>query len=186
MIELIRLSDFAWPVTVEQFKAAHPDVGLPSDPTILEQIDWSATGYARILPTPMPVYDPLTQTVRAVTPGKADGQWWQQWEVVGLPTDQIAANQAAAQAALIARYTSALDAHIDAEARKDRWDSRITCVARASYPNVWQNRAVAFGTWMDTCYVLAYQVLAEVQAGTRTLPTIEEFLALMPVMEWPA
>lgn len=33
--------------------------------------------------------------------------------------------------------------------------------------------------------VLGYTILAEVQAGTRPLPTESEFVALMPAMVWP-
>ncbi len=86
---------------------------------------------------------------------------------------------------LIAIYTRELDAYIDNTAKADRWDSRITCVARASYENPWQAKAIAFGIWMDTCYALAYQILAEVETGARPMPTVAEFIAAMPVMEWP-
>lgn len=92
---------------------------------------------------------------------------------------------AIAQAGAVAQYTAALDAHIEATAHADRWESRITCVARAGYPNPWQAKGIAFGSWMDTCYALAYQILADVMAQTRPIPTIEEFIAEMPAMEWP-
>lgn len=106
------------------------------------------------------------------------------WTVV----NQTAIDEKIAEqnAATIARYTAALDAHIDAVAQSDRWDSRITCALRAAYPNQWQAKGIAFGEWMDACYALAYQIMADVQAQTRTLPTIDAFLAEMPVMEWPA
>lgn len=105
-------------------------------------------------------------------------QWWP--DAVTPPAIGTAAPPPSAK-----DYERALDAHIDAVAKADRWDNRITCIARAGYPNVWQAKAIAFGTWMDTCYVLAYQVMAEVKAGARPLPTIEEFIAMMPPMEWP-
>lgn len=136
--------------------------------------------------TPEPVYDRITQSCVRDGGECMDGQWRTKWLVSDLPPEQVAINQASAQAALIASYTAALDAHIDAVAQADRWDSRITCALRASYPNPWQVKGIAFGTWMDTCYALAYQIMADVQAQTRTLPTIDEFIAEMPVMEWPA
>lgn len=94
--------------------------------------------------------------------------------------------RALSPAEIIAQYTTALDTHIDAVARADKWDSRITCALRAGYPNQWQAKGIAFGVWMDACYTQAYQIMADVQAQTRTLPSIEEFIAEMPVMEWPA
>lgn len=79
-----------------------------------------------------------------------------------------------------ADYESALDAHLDSVAKADRWSNRFTFVARAGYPNNWQQKAIAFGTWMDTCNIMAYELLLKVEAGTVPAPTIEEFIAGLP------
>lgn len=84
-----------------------------------------------------------------------------------------------------AKLEAAVDAHIDSVARADKWDSRITCVMRAGYPNPWQARAVAFGEWMDSCYAYCYQVQTDAAAGLRTIPTEAELIAELPVMVWP-
>ena len=44
---------------------------------------------------------------------------------------------------------------------------------------------IAFATWMDNCYMTGQTIMAEVQAGTRPLPTVEEFIAALPEMVWP-
>jgi len=80
---------------------------------------------------------------------------------------------------------AAVDRHIDAVAKADKWDSRITCTIRAGYPNPWQNKAIAFGQWMDACYSHCIQVQNDVAAGTRTVPTEAELIAELPVMVWP-
>jgi hypothetical protein len=80
---------------------------------------------------------------------------------------------------------AAVDRHIDSVAKADKWDSRITCTMRAGYPNPWQNKAIAFGQWMDTCYAHCIQVQADVAAGTRPVPTSAELIAELPVMVWP-
>jgi hypothetical protein len=80
----------------------------------------------------------------------------------------------------------AVDRHIDAVAQSDKWDSRITCVMRAGYPNPWQAKAVAFSGWMDSCYAHCIQVQLAVAAGTRAVPTSAELIAELPVMVWPA
>ena len=79
----------------------------------------------------------------------------------------------------------AIDRHIDAIASADKWDSRITCTMRAGYPNPWQNKAIAFGQWMDACYAHCIQVQAAVLAGTRLVPTEAELIAELPIMVWP-
>lgn len=71
-------------------------------------------------------------------------------------------------------------------ARTKNYDSRITCALRAGYPGPFHEEGAAFATWMDTCNALAYQMLYEVQAGTRPMPgTLEEALELLPPMVWP-
>lgn len=86
------------------------------------------------------------------------------------------------QQALLAK----LDEHIDSVAKFKGYDSRITCALRAGYVNPWQQEGIAFGTWMDACYAMAYQIQADVLAGTRPTPTAEQLIAEMPVMVWPA
>ena len=88
------------------------------------------------------------------------------------------------QADIILALTSALERMYDAEAQSRRYDNRFTCALRAGYPGPFQSEGLAFASWMDSCNALGYQVMAECQAGTRAIPTEEEFLGLMPRMEW--
>lgn len=86
----------------------------------------------------------------------------------------------------IAVFDAALVAHLDATARDRRYDNRVTCALRAGYPGPFQAESIAFASWMDQCNVLAYQLLAEVVAGTRPLPESPQALIdLLPVMIWP-
>ena len=83
-------------------------------------------------------------------------------------------------------FDAALVAHLDATARERRYDNRITCALRAGYPGPFQAEGIAFAAWMDQCNALAYQLLAEVVAGTRPMPDSPQALIdLMPVMIWP-
>lgn len=87
-------------------------------------------------------------------------------------------------AILTARYEAILDNHLDSVAQADRWDNRFTFVARAGYPNHWQQQAIAFGIWMDTCNAQAYLMLQEVIAGNIPVPTPEEFINSLPVFAY--
>lgn len=89
------------------------------------------------------------------------------------------------EAELVAQYESALDAHLDAVAKSYRYADRTRLSLRAGYPNQHQKLATAFGTWMDTCNDIAKQRYQEVKAGTATLPTIDEFLAMLPAFVAP-
>ena len=87
----------------------------------------------------------------------------------------------------IAVFDAALVAHLDATARERRYDNRVTCALRAGYPGPFQAEGIAFAAWMDQCNALAYQLLAEVVAGTRPMPDSPQALIdLMPAMEWPS
>lgn len=89
------------------------------------------------------------------------------------------------EAQLVARYEAALDAYLDAVAQSYRYADRTRLALRAAYPNQHQALATAFGTWMDTCNDIAKQRYQAVKAGTASLPTLEDFLALLPVFSAP-
>lgn len=91
----------------------------------------------------------------------------------------------ATETELISRYESALDNLLDGVARNYRYADRTRLALRAGYPNQHQVLATAFGTWMDTCNDIAKQRYQEVKAGTATLPTLDEFLALLPAFVAP-
>jgi len=88
-------------------------------------------------------------------------------------------------AELQAQYTALLDVHLDSTAQARGFDNRITCAMRAGYPGPFQADGAAFGQWMDACYLAGRQVMADVMAGARPMPTPEEFLAELPPMVWP-
>lgn len=83
-----------------------------------------------------------------------------------------------------ARYTRLLENMYDSKAQEKHYDNRLTCALRAGYAGPFQAEGIKFGLWMDDCNLKAYQILAEVKAGARTLPTQEDFLAEMPAFSW--
>ena len=63
----------------------------------------------------------------------------------------------------------------------------VLVTLRAGYPGTFQAEGIAFAAWMDQCNALAYNLLAEVVAGTRPLPESPKALIdLMPPMVWPS
>jgi hypothetical protein len=86
---------------------------------------------------------------------------------------------------LTARYMSALENHYDSVAQLRYYDDRKTCALRAGIVgSPFQLEGQKFGAWMDTCNLQAYQILAEVKAGTREQPSIQDFLNLLPEFSW--
>lgn len=82
--------------------------------------------------------------------------------------------------------TAVLNRHLDSVAGQRRYDSRFTCALRAGFPGPFQEEGQVFAAWMDACNMAAYQLMAEVKAGSRAVPTEAELIAAMPTIEWPA
>ena len=81
---------------------------------------------------------------------------------------------------------AAMESLFDTTAQSRRYDNRITCALRAGYVGPFQAEGLAFATWMDAANASAYQLLAQVQAGTMAMPaTTTEAMALLPPMVWP-
>lgn len=79
--------------TERDIRAANPNTSFP-EPFVAPE------GYEVVFPAPQPSHDPITESVREATPVLTDkGHWEQQWEVISLDADTIAANQAAKEAA---------------------------------------------------------------------------------------
>lgn len=82
---------------------------------------------------------------------------------------------------LVARYEALLDQHLDAVAQKYRYADRTRLALRAGYPNEHQPLALAFGTWMDqSCNRPAKQLMVDVIAGKKPMPSEDEFIAGLP------
>ena len=82
---------------------------------------------------------------------------------------------------------TAMEQLFDSTAQGKHYDNRITCALRAGYFGPFQQEGIAFATWMDSQNAKGYTMLAQVQAGTMAMPaTVEEALALLDPMVWPA
>ena len=89
------------------------------------------------------------------------------------------------QAQIIAEYEAALDAHLDSVAKSYRYNDRFSFALRAGFSGPYQAEGIAFATWMDTCNVQAFALLQEVLVGRTELPTVEDFIAMLPVFSLP-
>lgn len=111
----------------------------------------------------------------------AEGAW--QFEPLSLEPDP----EPVPEVLSLADFDKALTRHLDATAQSRRYDNRISCMVRAGFVGPFQAEAIAFAVWADGCNAQAYQLLSEVQAGTRALPeTTQALIDLLPPMVWPA
>jgi hypothetical protein len=76
----------------------------------------------------------------------------------------------------------AVQKHLDKAAQAQGYDNIHSASIRAGYVGPFQAEGIKFASWMDSCWAKAYEVLAEVEANSRTIPTAEELVAELPVL----
>ncbi|GLU29458.1 hypothetical protein Brsp01_46910 [Brucella sp. NBRC 12950] len=83
-------------------------------------------------------------------------------------------------------YRLEIQAMIDAKASERQYDSGATL---ASYVNStieqWAAEAQVFVAWRDAVWLYALAEMDKVQKGERDQPSVPEFIAELPVFEWP-
>lgn len=176
----INTTTLQYPIQEYQIREQYPNTSfaipfIPPEP------------YAVVFQSPRPEYNPQTHSIKEIAPElTAKGHWEQRWEVVELPQEEVETNAARAALAMQQAIINAMSQLFDSTAQARRYDNRVTCALRAGYPGPFQAEGQAFATWMDTCNALGYQMLAEVEAGTRPMPaSVQEALDLLPEMVWP-
>lgn len=91
----------------------------------------------------------------------------------------VEVNQSEFGARLLKKYESAFDNFLDDQARKYRYDNRITFAMRAGYEGPFQYEATKFAQWMDACNVKAYEFFVDVSNGVKPIPeSSAEFLSM--------
>ena len=174
----IRLIDNFYPLSEREIRDAFPNTSFATP--------FNPEGYAVVFPVPQPTFDWVTQGVREIAPQiSSKGTWEQVWEVFSLTPEQIAENQVKFATERMKACESALENLLDTKAQERTWKDCMSARAAAGYPSSFQPEGIAFVNWWAACWELAHTILAEVQAGTRPIPTVEGFLAEMPELVLP-
>lgn len=82
---------------------------------------------------------------------------------------------------IIKSFTKMIQSYMDSKAQELNYDSVFTAITYENDSNKkFAQEAKAFKAWRSQIWTTCYAVLDEVLAGTRSIPTKEELLALMP------
>lgn len=175
----IRLSDLT-KCTESEIRAAFPNTSFASPFVPPDE-------YAVVFQSPTPTYNTITQGFRETTPTEINGKWYQAWEVFDLPAETVAANQAAAEKALQEGIVQQTQKRLDDFAKTRNYDGILSlCTYASSAVPKFQAEGQYGVNVRDNTWATLYQVLADVQAGTRPVPTgFTDVEPLLPTLEWP-
>ena len=93
----------------------------------------------------------------------------------------ILINQEKALEQAKASMESAIQEHIDNEAKARGYDNIVSACSYAGYPNVFQTEAISLGNFRSACWTKAYEVQASIDTGTISIPTIDELILMLPI-----
>lgn len=100
--------------------------------------------------------------------------------------DEIVVVEPTAASPTITDYENAIQSLVDSTAREKQFRDGVTLASyTASTKAKWAAEAQAFVAWRDNVWFYAYGQLAKVQAGERSQPTVEQFLAEIAPIAWP-
>lgn len=93
---------------------------------------------------------------------------------------------AATQIRLMASFQAAIQVHVDAAAVAKLYNdgNALAGYVNSTVPQ-WAAEAQTFVAWRDAVWLYAYAELDKVQNGQRPVPTVDDFLAELPGIEWP-
>ena len=101
------------------------------------------------------------------------------YEVVAIPAYVPTVEEIQAQ------LTAAVQAYMDSTAKTRGYDNIHTACSYAnSTDHIFAAEGQACLAWRDKVWRKCYDILAEVKAGTREIPTVEELIAELPALEW--
>lgn len=78
-----------------------------------------------------------------------------------------------------------MQAHLDAAAQARGYDGIVSACSYAASANAFQAEGIAYLNWRAAVWEHCYQVLANVQAGTRAAPAAAELIAELPAPVLP-
>ena len=82
-------------------------------------------------------------------------------------------------------FTDAIQNYLDTTAQSRRYDNIFTAISYVnSTDEIFAREAKACLEWRDKVWRTCYNILDEVEAGEREIPTIEELISELPTIEW--
>lgn len=169
-----------YPYTVTDARRDNPDVSFPPNP---DDATMAVFGAMRVVFTNAPSFNQDTQRLQEGTPVFNVDRWEQTWQVVDLTAEELQAKKQALQDGIVAQTQQRLDTF----AQTRNYDGILSACTYATSPTA---KFAAEGQYCvesrDATWAKLYSILAEVEAGTRPMPTgYADIEAELPTLVWP-
>lgn len=176
----INTQTLEYPITEGAIRTLYPNTSFPAQ-------FQPPSPFAEVHDVPVPEYDRLRERVQDADPVLVDGVWQRQYEVLPLDPEVIAENEAAAQAQLVRQITDSTQARLDTFARTRNYDGILSaCTYATSSVLTFQVEGQYCVAARDETWAKLYQIMNEVQAGTRPMPaSYTDLEPELPVLAWP-
>ena len=146
-------------------------------PQLRSDYDKSGTWPVDAVEVPDEVYAEFSQNPPAGKHRSAGPDGLPEWEDNAPPTNEQ----------VIAQLTIDVQKHLDEAAQALGYDDIKSAVTYAEEPAVpkFQAEGQAFRAWRSLVWDACYAIMGDVLAGNRPIPTAEELIAELPLLELP-
>lgn len=148
--------------SVHDARAANPTLSIPDG--------CDCGDFIYYLPTE-PAYDHRTQVAVEIAPASGT----QRWRIDPAPVEHV-----------ITAVQVAVQQRLDNFARTRNYDGILsaTTYATSTVPKFAEEGQYAVQA-RDASWAACYRIMADVQAGMRAMPSVEQVLSELPTLEWP-
>lgn len=127
-------------------------------------------------PYPNEVCEDILNSIDTLLAAKAEREY--------VPPEPIP-EPAPTEAEIQQQLTNAVQNYMDTTVQARNYDNiNSACTYANSTDHIFAAEGVACVKWRDAVWRKCYDMLAEVKAGTRAIPTAEEVIAELPALEW--
>jgi len=145
-------------VPVYKIRKANPNVSIPTGG------DLTALGYTELVEVAEPAANEWSTVVRG--------------DIVDSTMTWVQQPMSVPQ--IIAIATKEVDDLLDIEAQSVNYDNIVSACSYAAVANQFQAESQGFVVWRANVWSNLYALMAEVQVGTRALPTLAELIDQLP------
>ena len=166
--------------SIGQLRRDNPQVSFPKD---IPETTLAEYSVYPVTPSDQPTHDPATHRIEEGTPVQIDGVWTQAWNVIALTDEEVAQQQVELQQNIVAQTQQRLDSF----ANTRNYDGILSlCTYATSTVTKFQAEGQYGVEARDATWAKLYEIMAEVQVGTRPMPTgFADIEADLPTLTWP-